>query len=151
MGAIMTTEKKLTARELMSGGGVRCVGEHETLKDAARAMRDLAVGALPICGEDGRLKGMITDRDIVVECVAEGRDPARIEAGRLAGELHWIDSRADATEALETMERHRIKRLPVIDVDDGHRLCGMITEADLARNLSDAQIAEFASLVYAPA
>jgi CBS domain-containing protein len=147
----MAKDRKLTARDLMSGGGVQCVGEHDSVLDASRMMRDTAVGALPICGDDQRLKGMITDRDIVVQCVAEGEDPSGVEAGRFAGELHWIDAKADASEALELMERHRIKRLPVIDVDDRHRLCGMITEADLARNLSDRQIAEFASQVYATA
>lgn len=143
----MATAKNLTARDLMSEG-VQCVGEHESLLDAARMMRDQSVGALPICGDDDRLKGLITDRDIVVHCVAEGKDPAMTQAGSLAGELHWVDAKADARQALDTMERHRIKRLPVIDVENGHRLCGMISEADLARNLSDEQIAEFATKVY---
>ncbi|WP_225849192.1 CBS domain-containing protein [Streptomyces sp. HPF1205] len=147
----MATQSRMTARDLMSEGGVQCVGEHQSILDASRMMRDMAVGALPICGDDERLKGMITDRDIVVKCVAAGEDPSRITAGRFAGELYWIDAKADATRALETMERHRVKRLPVIDVDNGHRLCGMITEADLARSLTDQQVAEFASQVYAAA
>lgn len=146
----MASASNLTARDLMSAG-VQCVGEHESLLDAARMMRDQQVGCVPICGDDNRLKGLITDRDIVISCVAEGKDPAATEAGSHAGKLHWIAADADAREALEIMERHRIKRLPVIDVADGHRLCGMITEADLARNLTDAQIAEFATTVYATA
>jgi CBS domain-containing protein len=60
-----------TAREVMTGG-VECIGENETLEAAGRKMKDLGVGALPICGEDNRLKGMITDRDIVIKCFAEG-------------------------------------------------------------------------------
>jgi CBS domain-containing protein len=146
----MTTAKNMTARDLMSEG-VQCVGEHQSLLDAARMMRDQHVGCVPICGDDNRLKGMITDRDIVVNCVAAGKDPSATEAGTLSGELHWIDARADARDALTMMENHRIKRLPVIDVEGGHRLCGMITEADLARNLTDSQIAEFASKIYAAA
>ena len=63
-----------TARDIMSGGA-ECAGENETLADAARKMRDLDVGALPICGEDNRLKGVVTDRDIVVKCIAGGGDP----------------------------------------------------------------------------
>ena len=55
-----------TARDLMTKGA-ECVNSTETLVDAARKMRDLDVGALPICGEDQRLKGMLTDRDIVVK------------------------------------------------------------------------------------
>lgn len=146
----MTTAQNLTARDLMSEG-VQCVGEHQSLADAARMMRDLSVGCVPICGDNNRLAGMITDRDIVVQCVAEGVDPAGIEAASLGGELYWIDASAGADEALETMERHQIRRLPVIDVAGGHRLCGMITEADLAKNLSDAEIASFAAQVYATA
>ena len=62
-----------TARELMTQG-VECVNSTETLVEAARKMRDLDVGAMPICGEDQRLKGMLTDRDIVVKCIAEGKE-----------------------------------------------------------------------------
>ncbi|MFF8314596.1 CBS domain-containing protein [Streptomyces lydicus] len=141
---------KLQARDIMTGG-VRCVGAHESLQDASRMMRDLDVGALPICGDNNKLMGMITDRDIVVTCCAEGVDPATVQAGSLGGELHWIDAEADATDVLETMENHHIKRLPVIDVKNGHRLVGMITEANLAKNMSDRQIAEFATRVYATA
>ncbi|AOP48232.1 CBS domain-containing protein [Streptomyces lydicus] len=141
---------KLQARDIMTGG-VRCVGAHESLQDAARMMRDLDVGALPICGDNNKLMGMITDRDIVVTCCAEGIEPATVQAGSLGGELHWIDAEADAADVLETMESHHIKRLPVIDVKNGHRLVGMITEANLAKNLSDRQIAEFATRVYATA
>ena len=56
----------------------------DTLVDAARKMRDLDVGALPVCGEDDRLQGMVTDRDIVVECVAEGGDPGTTKVDALA-------------------------------------------------------------------
>ncbi|MGK5733595.1 CBS domain-containing protein [Streptomyces sp. URMC 124] len=146
----MARNKPLKARDIMTAGA-QCVGEHESLLDAAKMMRELHVGALPICGDDDRLQGLVTDRDIVIECVADGVDPASVEAGSLGGELHWIDADADATDALATMEQHQIKRLPVIDVQNGHRLCGMISEANLAQNLSDKQIAEFATRVYAGA
>lgn len=141
---------KLRARDIMTGN-VRCVGAHESLYDAAKMMRDLDVGCLPICGDNNKLTGMITDRDIVVTCCAEGVDPATVQAGSLGGELHWIDAEADATKVLEIMENNHIKRLPVIDVKGGHRLIGMITEANLAKNLNDKQIAEFATRVYAMA
>ena len=59
------------ARDVMSPN-TTCVGENETLLDAARKLADLDVGALPICGEDDRLKGMLTDRDIVVKALAQG-------------------------------------------------------------------------------
>ena len=63
-----------TAREIMHTGAT-CVGEHETLTTAAQHMRELGVGALPICGDDDRLHGMITDRDIVIKCIAAGLTP----------------------------------------------------------------------------
>ncbi|MFF3458546.1 CBS domain-containing protein [Streptomyces sp. NPDC002730] len=144
----MASNKQLTARDIMSSG-VQCVGAHQSLFEAAKMMRDLNVGCLPICGDDNRLTGVITDRDIVVKCCAEGVDPAEVQAGSLAGTLHWIDAGAGATEALEIMETHQIKRLPVIDVGKGHSLVGMITESNLAKNLNDEQIAEFATRVYA--
>jgi CBS domain-containing protein len=149
-GGMMAEKKQFKARDIMSSG-VQCIGAHQSLLQASKMMRDLNVGCLPICGDDNRLKGLVTDRDIVVKCCAEGIDPATVEAGSLGGELYWIDAEAGASEALETMERHQIKRLPVIDVGMGHSLVGMITEADLARNLSDEQIAEFATRVYTTA
>ncbi|MER6215467.1 CBS domain-containing protein [Streptomyces sp. NPDC048387] len=140
--------RNLRARDIMTEG-VQCVREDQSMLDASRMMRDLNVGCLPICGADQRLQGMITDRDIVVRCCAEGRDPAEMKAGELAGTLHWVDADSNAMEAVDTMEVHQIKRLPVIDVAGGHRLIGMITEANLAKNLSDAEIAEFAVRLYA--
>ena len=67
-----------TARDIMTKGA-ECAQITETLADAARKMRDLDVGALPICGEDNRLKGMITDRDIVVKAIADGKDPSSVK------------------------------------------------------------------------
>ncbi|MFC4612617.1 CBS domain-containing protein [Streptomyces maoxianensis] len=142
--------EKLRARDIMSGG-VQCVGAHQSLFEAAKMMRDLDVGCLPICGDNNRLTGLVTDRDIVVKCCAEGIGPASVQAGSLNAKVQWIDAEADATEVLTTMEEHQIRRLPVIDVRSGHRLVGMITEANLAKNLSDEQVAEFASRVYATA
>ncbi|MEU8438376.1 CBS domain-containing protein [Streptomyces sp. NPDC029216] len=140
--------RNLRARDIMTKG-VQCVREDQTLLDASRMMRDLNVGCLPICGDDERLQGLITDRDIVVKCCAEGKDPAAMKARELAGTLHWVDADSNVQEAVDTMEVHQIKRLPVIDVAGGHRLIGMITEANLAKNLSDTEIAEFATRVYA--
>jgi CBS domain-containing protein len=123
-----------TAREVMSQG-VECVKENETLVDAARKMRDLDVGALPICGEDNRLKGMLTDRDIVVKCLADGGDPSTVTAGSLGeGKPVTIGADDDVKEALETMKKHQVRRLPVID---GHDLVGIISQADIAKSLSE--------------
>ena len=118
-----------TAREIMSGG-VDCVGENETVAEAARRMAQLGVGALPICGQDDRLKGMLTDRDIVVKVIAAGKDPNSCKAGELAeGKPVTIGADDSLEELVRTMAQHEVKRVPVID---GHRLVGVVSESDVA-------------------
>jgi CBS domain-containing protein len=135
-----------TARDIMHVGA-ECIGEHDSLFYAAQRMRDLDVGALPICGDDDRLHGIITDRDIVIKCIAAGGDPAVMTAGDLAqGKPVTVDSGADTAEVLHAMEEHRIRRLPVIE---GHRLVGMISEADLARHLPEQAVGEFVEAICA--
>jgi CBS domain-containing protein len=135
-----------TARDIMHTG-VTCVRYYETLTSAARHMAELGVGALPICGEDDRLHGMLTDRDIVVKCVATGGDPTSMTAAELAqGSTYHVDANADVQQMLETMAQHQVRRLPVID---DHRLIGMVSEADIARHLPDHAVAEFVKAVCA--
>ena len=127
------------ARELMTPDPT-CVKEDETLVDAARKMRDLDDGALPICGSDDRLKGMLTDRDIVVKCLAQGGDPNTATAGDLAeGKPVTVGADDDVRIALEMMQKHQVRRLPVID---DHKLVGIISQADVARELSAGQTGE---------
>ncbi|WP_328992777.1 CBS domain-containing protein [Kribbella sp. NBC_01245] len=122
------------ARDLMTAGA-ECIGENETLVEAARKMRDLDVGALPICGEDDRLKGVLTDRDIVVRCIADGGDPGSAHAGQFGqGKPVTIGADDSIEEALATMTEHQVRRLPVID---GHRLVGMLAQADIARAMPE--------------
>jgi len=107
------------------------------------------VGSMPVCGADDRLHGIITDRDITIRCVAEGLDPATMRAVDLAqGEVFWVDAASGINEVLREMETHQVKRLPVIE---DHRLVGVISEADLARHLSEDQLAEFVEKVYGAA
>jgi CBS domain-containing protein len=134
-----------TAREIMHPQA-ECIDENETLNTAARMMRDLHVGSLPICGADGQLRGIITDRDLVVRCIAENGDPRTVTAGQLGrGTPVCADADAEVSEVLMLMERHAIRRLPVLDHD---RLVGMISEADLATHLGEHEVAEFAGTVY---
>ena len=127
------------ARDIMTPDP-QCVKEDETLVDAARLMRDLDVGALPICGNDNRLKGMLTDRDIVVKCIADGGDPSTVTAGSLGqGKPVTIGADDDIREALEVMQEHQVRRLPVID---GHDLVGIISQADVALSLSATETSE---------
>ena len=128
-----------TAREIMTEGA-ECVGAQESVLDAARKMTQMGVGALPICGTDDKLKGVLTDRDVVVKVLGAGKDPAAVKAGELAqGEAVTIGADDDAGEILRTMGSHKVRRLPVID---GHRLVGMVALADVARALPDRQVGD---------
>ena len=133
-----------TAREVMTGDAT-CIGEQETLKEAARKMADLDVGALPICGEDNRLKGMLTDRDIVVKCIAEDGDPSSVNAGSFAeGKPVTIGADDSIEEALDTMSSHGVRRLPVIDGTD---LVGVVSQADIARNLPEEKVGDLVEAI----
>jgi CBS domain-containing protein len=135
-----------TARDVMSGGA-ECIGENETLVEAARKLKELDVGALPICGEDNRLKGMLTDRDIVVKALAVDKDPGGTRAGDLAeGKPVTIGADDSIEEALHTMAEHHVRRLPVID---GHDLVGVVSQADLARNVDEEKVGELVEAISA--
>ena len=129
-----------TARDIMTGGA-ECAQAQETVADAARKMDQLDVGALPICGDDNRLKGMITDRDIAIKVVAQGKDPASVKVIDLADQPEVVTIGADDSieEALATMAKHGVRRLPVID---GHDLIGMVSMADVAKNYDEERVGE---------
>jgi CBS domain-containing protein len=136
------------ARDVMSTD-CTCVGENETLLDAARKLAELDVGALPICGEDDRLKGMLTDRDIVVKALAQGKDPGSTRAGELGqGDSQTVTIGADdpIDEALRTMIDHKVRRLPVID---GKRMVGIISQADLATNVDEKRVGDLVEAISA--
>ncbi|MFG2895406.1 CBS domain-containing protein [Streptomyces sp. NPDC048248] len=127
------------ARDLMTPGA-ECIGAQGSVSDAARKLTEMGVGALPICGSDDKLKGVLTDRDITVKVLGKGRDPQQTRAGELAqGEAVTIGADDDADEIFATMARHKVRRLPVID---GHRLIGMVALADVARALPDPQVGD---------
>jgi CBS domain-containing protein len=136
------------ARDIMTGG-VECIGENDSVLDAAKRLAELDVGAMPICGEDDRLKGMLTDRDIVVKVLAQGKDPASVRAGELgAGDAKTVTIGADDSieEALRTMIDHKVRRLPVID---GRRLVGIISQADVATNLDEDRVGDLVEAISA--
>jgi CBS domain-containing protein len=134
------------ARDVMTGG-VDCVGENDSIADAARKLADLGVGAMPICGEDNRLKGMLTDRDIVVKVLAQGKDTESTTAGQLGeGKPVTIGADDSIDETLRTMKEHKVRRLPVID---GHDLIGVVSQADLARSISDDQVGDLVESISA--
>jgi len=135
-----------TAREVMTGGA-ECVGENETVVEAAKKMAQLDVGVLPICGEDDRLKGMLTDRDIAVKVLAEDKDPSSTKAGELGeGKPVTIGADDSVEEALSTMKEHKVRRLPVID---GHDLIGIVSQGDLATEISEEQVGDLVEAISA--
>ena len=107
-----------TARDLMTPRP-RCIGVNDSLRIAASVMADLDVGALPICGEDGKLKGMLTDRDIVVGAIALGMDPETTPASALAkgkpvtvnsGRINWWGRSPDWTDTLGFRGEHDVEK-----------------------------------------
>jgi CBS domain-containing protein len=135
-----------TAREVMTGGA-ECVGENETMVEAAKKMAELDVGALPICGEDNRLKGMLTDRDIAVKVLAQDKDPGSTKAGELGeGKPVTIGADDSVEEVLRTMKEEKVRRLPVID---GHDLVGIVSQGDLATNISEERVGDLVEAISA--
>jgi CBS domain-containing protein len=110
-------------------------------------MAKLDVGALPICGEDDRLKGMLTDRDVVIKVLAQGKDPSSTTAGELGeGKPVTIGADDSVEEAIQTMKGHKVRRLPVID---GHRLIGIVTQGDLAKHVDERQVGDLVEVISA--
>ena len=132
------------ARDIMTGSP-ECIGEKDSILDAAKKLQKLDVGAMPICGEDNRLKGMLTDRDIVVKVLAEGRDPNSTTAGELGqGKPVTIGADDDIDLLLQTMAEHQVRRLPVID---GHDLIGIVSQADIANNLDEDETGKLVDII----
>jgi CBS domain-containing protein len=120
-------------RDIMTAAP-RCIGENDALSIAASVMSELDVGALPICGEDRKLKGMLTDRDIVVKALAYGMDPETTPSRTLAaGVPVTVEADDEVQVALERMREHQIRRLPVLE---DRKLVGIISQADIALSLS---------------
>jgi CBS domain-containing protein len=123
----------------------KSVLDSDNLVHVARVMRDEDVGSVPVCDSDGRLLGMLTDRDLVVEAMAASDDPTIRQAGEMMrGTVHTVDANEPVTKAVETMGRIRVRRLPVVD---GGKLVGVVGVADLARNLPAAAVGELMALI----
>lgn len=113
--------------------GSECVRTDQSAADAGRIMAEKKVGALPICGPDDKIKGVVTDRDVVVKVVAQGRHASTFPAGDLnQAEAVIIGADDNVEEVLSTMIHHAVRRLLVID---GELLVGVIALADVVRNV----------------
>ena len=116
-------------REIMTGTVVR-INPEETVAVAARTLARYNIGMLPVCGGDGRLCGVVTDRDLVTRCIAAGKEPTRttvreVMTSNVVSARHDMDTVA----AAQLMGRQQIRRLPVLE---NGRLCGMVSLGDLA-------------------
>lgn len=116
--------------EVMSRN-VQVVSPDTNLMEAAQNMKELDVGGLPVC-EDDRLQGFVTDRDIVVRAIAEGKNPNECTVSDvMSSEIHWCYEDDDIEEAGKKMESQKIRRLLVLDRNK--RLVGIFSLGDLAR------------------
>ncbi|MDQ3188313.1 MAG: CBS domain-containing protein [Pseudomonadota bacterium] len=114
---------------------VEVVRPEETLRDAARAMADLDVGSLPVC--DGKkLIGMITDRDITVRAVAEGKSSDTPVSEVMTDEVVWCSESDSVDEVLQKMSDAQVRRIPVVDED--RQLVGIVALGDIALEEDDA-------------
>lgn len=115
------------------------VSEDATLTDAARQMRDYDIGDVLVT-DAGGLRGMLTDRDIVVRVLAEGKDARAVHAGELAkGTPVTVAADDDVAQVLRTMSEHQVRRVPVLD---GGRLVGIVAQADVARVVEEARVGD---------
>jgi CBS domain-containing protein len=119
----------------------------DPIVEAARIMRDKDVGALPVL-DDGRLYGMITDRDIAVRVVAEQSDPSAVTVRDVASpQVLQTTPEQDLDEALRLMAQHKVRRLAVTE---GDRLVGILAQADLAQAHEAKQVGEAVGTISEP-
>ena len=128
-----------TIREAMTSNP-KTVSSDQSVVDAARIMKEEDAGIVPIVDGE-KLVGVLTDRDIAIKVVAEGKDPQSVKVTELAShDLVTVDPQQDLDEALRLMARHQVRRLPVVE-EDG-RLVGILAQADVARHGDDAKTGE---------
>jgi CBS domain-containing protein len=127
-----------SVRDVMTPA-VRTVSPSQSLAEAAEVMKGEDVGSVPVV-EEGRLAGILTDRDIVTRAVAERRDPGTVKVDEvLSRELVTVEPEQELDEALALMARHQVRRLPV--VEEG-RLVGMLAQADVAFEAKEKKVGE---------
>jgi CBS domain-containing protein len=119
--------------------GVRSVSPSQSLAEAAEVMKGEDVGSVPVV-EEGRLAGIVTDRDIVTRAVAERRDPQTVKVEEVASrDLVTVEPEQDLDEALALMARHQVRRLPVVERG---QLVGMLAQADVTLEAKEKKVGE---------
>jgi CBS domain-containing protein len=135
-----------SVREAMTRS-VSSVSPSQSLADAAEVMKGEDVGSVPVV-EEGRLAGIVTDRDIVTRAVAERRNPQAVRVEEIAShDLVTVEPEQDLDEALTLMARHKVRRLPVLE--EG-RLVGMLAQADVALEAKEEKVGEMVEQISQP-
>lgn len=119
----------MQVRHVMSSPVIR-IGAEESVSVAARTLTHYNIGVLPVCSSDGRLCGVVTDRDIVTRCLAANRSPEHTTVRQImTSQVLSVKPDMDAGAAAHLMGRQQVRRLPVVE---NEKLCGMLSLADLA-------------------
>lgn len=130
-----TAKNRLKCRRIMAAN-VTTAERESTLQEAAAVLRDNDIGILPIVDPEGRLVGLLTDRDIVVRAVADGLDVTSTTVGEIMTEELFTAGPDDYVfEALRTMGEKQVRRIPI--VDEGGVLQGIVSMADIALEMED--------------
>ncbi len=134
-----------TARDIMTPDPI-IFGVDDSVVDIAKRMESDDIGAVIICNPEERMQGMVTDRDLAVQVIAAGRDPSTCTAGDLVDgrEVVTIGADDDLELAIRTMKDHAVRRLRVID---GHRVVGIISQADLALHVEEGMVGELVEVI----
>lgn len=134
-----------TARDIMTPDPI-IFGVDDSVVDIAKRMESDDIGAVIICNPEERMQGMVTDRDLAIQVIAAGRDPSTCTAGDLVDgrEVVTIGADDDLELAIRTMKDHAVRRLPVID---GHRVVGIISQADLALHVDEGMVGELVEVI----
>ena len=125
----------MKVKDLMTQNVIR-IRPEEPVSVAARNLTHYNIGMLPVCGKDGKLRGVVTDRDIVTRCLAAGRSPEETTVGQImTSQVHSVEPNTESSLAAAMMGRQQIRRLPVVE---SGRLCGILSLGDLAGNPDSA-------------
>ena len=119
-----------SARDVMTPNP-KSVRETSNLQEVARMMRDVDAGVIPVCNVSNKIVGLVTDRDIVVRAVADGRNPAEMDVAQvMSKDIHCVRESDSIDRVFEMMSQHQIRRVPV--VNDQDELVGIVAQADVA-------------------
>lgn len=143
----------MQAQELMTTDPACCTTD-DNLEHAAKLMRENDCGAIPVCESEnpGKVVGMVTDRDLAVRGLANGQGPEDTVRECMSSEVHSCAPDSSVEEVEETMARHQIRRVPIIDADG--TLLGIVAQADLALaedgDVSDEKVGEVVETISHP-